>query len=299
MKTINFFLAALSLGLILLIGCSQTDEPNAPSPARADESSYSLQKSGCVTPSPGMVNWWPGDGDAIDIVGGHHGTLQNGATFAPGMVGLAFSFVAPGDMVQIADNPDLNLESLPASTFEGWFKSAGGSVSGGGTVIAKHMCGISNGWFFNTNQGGYIGDHHIGGVGVGGLNLNDNQFHHFACVKDGTTYSEYIDGVLIASDTGPAFGTPTAQPVQIGSHVAGGCYPALHQLYGLVDELTIYNRALSADEILAIYNAGSAGKCKKVTICHKPGTPAQKTLVIPLDALPAHLGHGDVIGPCQ
>lgn len=37
----------------------------------------------------------------------------------------------------------------------------------------------------------------------------------------------------------------------------------------------------------------------KVTICHKPGTPAQKTLVIPIQALPGHLGHGDTIGSCN
>jgi hypothetical protein len=37
----------------------------------------------------------------------------------------------------------------------------------------------------------------------------------------------------------------------------------------------------------------------KVAICHKPGTPAQKTLVIPFKALKGHLGHGDTKGPCQ
>jgi hypothetical protein len=36
-----------------------------------------------------------------------------------------------------------------------------------------------------------------------------------------------------------------------------------------------------------------------VAICHKPGTPAQKTLVIPFKALKGHLGHGDTKGPCQ
>ncbi|MGH9851961.1 MAG: Kelch repeat-containing protein [Blastocatellia bacterium] len=36
-----------------------------------------------------------------------------------------------------------------------------------------------------------------------------------------------------------------------------------------------------------------------VTICHKPGTPAQQTLVIPQQALAGHLGHGDTVGPCQ
>jgi len=35
-----------------------------------------------------------------------------------------------------------------------------------------------------------------------------------------------------------------------------------------------------------------------VTICHKPGTPAEHTLVVDDDAVPAHLAHGDSLGPC-
>jgi len=37
----------------------------------------------------------------------------------------------------------------------------------------------------------------------------------------------------------------------------------------------------------------------KVEICHKPGTPAQKTLWLPEPAVPGHLGHGDVLGACE
>jgi hypothetical protein len=36
----------------------------------------------------------------------------------------------------------------------------------------------------------------------------------------------------------------------------------------------------------------------EVTICHKPGTPAEQTKIIPRSALKAHLGHGDTLGPC-
>ena len=36
----------------------------------------------------------------------------------------------------------------------------------------------------------------------------------------------------------------------------------------------------------------------KVTICHKPGTPAEKTLELPMAAVPGHLQHGDSLGPC-
>ena len=43
-------------------------------------------------PTDGLVGYWPAEGNADDIVGGNHGTLLNGATFAPGIVGQAFRF---------------------------------------------------------------------------------------------------------------------------------------------------------------------------------------------------------------
>ena len=36
----------------------------------------------------------------------------------------------------------------------------------------------------------------------------------------------------------------------------------------------------------------------RVAVCHKPGTPVQKTLTLPQPAVQAHLGHGDLPGPC-
>jgi hypothetical protein len=38
---------------------------------------------------------------------------------------------------------------------------------------------------------------------------------------------------------------------------------------------------------------------KKFPICHKPGTPAEKTLYVPYEALGGHLGHGDYKGECK
>ena len=36
-----------------------------------------------------------------------------------------------------------------------------------------------------------------------------------------------------------------------------------------------------------------------VEICHKPGTPAEHTIVVDDNAVPAHLGHGDFVGACS
>jgi hypothetical protein len=46
-------------------------------------------------------------------------------------------------------------------------------------------------------------------------------------------------------------------------------------------------------------NGAGKQKRQKVTLCHQPGTPAQQTLVVPAPAVPAHLGHGDRLGPCE
>jgi hypothetical protein len=230
----------------------------------------------CTQPPAGMIGWWNGDLTANDSVGGHNGTLAGGATFAQGKVGPAFSFGSAGDMVTIPHNTSLNLESLPASSFEGWFKSNGGSDFGDALIIGKHTCGYPNGWFFTTTQGCSLGNIAIGGYGVGNLNLDDGQFHHFACVKNGTLYREFVDGVLIGESTGPSAGTPTNEPVTIGSIISGGsiCGPSTHQLFGVADELALYDRALTEDEVRAIYLTGAAGKCKVITVAVdiKPGS---------------------------
>jgi hypothetical protein len=44
--------------------------------------------------------------------------------------------------------------------------------------------------------------------------------------------------------------------------------------------------------------AGAAPK-DKIAICHKPGTPAEKTLFLPESAIPGHIGHGDELGKCD
>ena len=36
----------------------------------------------------------------------------------------------------------------------------------------------------------------------------------------------------------------------------------------------------------------------KTKICHKPGTPAEKELMVPADAVAGHLAHGDRLGSC-
>ena len=84
----------------------------------------------CAPPPSGLVNWWPGDGNANDIAGSNNGTLQNGVTFAPGKVGSAFNFDGVDDFVNVPDTASLDAITS-AITFEAWVTpDAGGWVFG-------------------------------------------------------------------------------------------------------------------------------------------------------------------------
>src|SRR5215471_7984053 len=72
----------------------------------------------CVQPPSGLVSWWPGDGNAQDIIGGNSGTITGNVTFAAGNVGQAFSFVkGSASGVVVPSSASLNLADL---TIEAW-----------------------------------------------------------------------------------------------------------------------------------------------------------------------------------
>jgi hypothetical protein len=51
--------------------------------------------------------------------------------------------------------------------------------------------------------------------------------------------------------------------------------------------------------VLALTAGPAFATTEKVTICHKPGTPAEKTMEVPAQAVDGHLGHGDTLGECS
>ena len=51
--------------------------------------------------------------------------------------------------------------------------------------------------------------------------------------------------------------------------------------------------------LIGVVASPAMAEVDKVTICHKPGTPAQKTMEVPAQAVPGHLGHGDSLGECE
>ena len=80
-------------------------------------------------------------------------------------------------------------------------------------------------------------------------------WYHLAVPRLGATYSLYVDGVLIGTDTSSYAVPDPAFQLTIGRAES-------FLLTGLVDEVEFHRRALTAQEIAGIHAAGAAGKCK-------------------------------------
>jgi hypothetical protein len=234
--------------------------------------------SGSCFPSPaGLVGWWPGDGNANDIVGPDNGTLQGGATpTAPGVVGQAFTFDGTNSFVQIPDAPALHPSNL---TIEAWVRfdsldsaGSGGSPAGDQYIVFKQntrngdfegfdlsKTRVAGGDVFRflvtsaTGQTAEIDSATLLTIGV---------WYHVAAVRGSNFTQLYVNGYLERQMTVSFSQDYGAFPLYFGT--SGQSYWD-HKLKGALDEVSLYNRALSSNEVAAIYAAGAAGKCKTVS----------------------------------
>ena len=83
--------------------------------------------------------------------------------------------------------------------------------------------------------------------------VSDNVWHHVVCTRKGTTSSIYIDGkLIIAKDVATIKEVSSKQPFNIGAQAgAGGTYASFY--IGLIDELILYNKALTNQEVIDLY----------------------------------------------
>ena len=145
-----------------------------------------------VVDAPGLVSYWPGDDNTLDVAGERHGTLHNGAGFAKGLVGPAFSLAGSGDYI---DAPDTGLprDSSPR-TLEYWIKTGFNAQV---PIVLGDTTGSSAFYVVIVYNLPYIGCWG-GGDTPGTRPVDDGNWHHLALTFDGTTARLYVDGTLDA-----------------------------------------------------------------------------------------------------
>jgi hypothetical protein len=216
---------------------------------------------------PNVISWWSGGGNTLDMYGINAGTAYGGMGYGPGKVGQGFVFDGANDHIRIANHASLN--PTTQLTVEAWINPS--SLSGYQSIFSKWDA------VGGVNQRSYVASLYPGGqfyllVSPGGTDagatfvLSDNAvpmnaWTHVAAVADGSTLKVYLNGVLDGSGQYSAGIYPGTNAAGIGA-VVGGATPgsSISRFVGSIDEPTIYGRALGAAEILAIYEAGIAGK---------------------------------------
>lgn len=176
----------------------------------------------------------------------HHGSIS-GAVWAPGFAGNALSFDGIDDLVTIADTSSLDLTS--GMTIEAWVRPA--DRNGWSTIVAKEQSGSHNVYSLyasdDTNQPP-VSYAAIGGdepSARGNSLLPLNTWSHLVATYDGQRMRLYVNGTQVSSTAvSGAIGTSNS-PLRIG----GNAVYADEYFRGLIDEVRIYNRSLSAAEI--------------------------------------------------
>jgi hypothetical protein len=229
---------ALTLIAPIVAGCGfdRSGTPDAPdaTPVMADAG------PACAEPPADLVAWWPGELSTEDVVGSFDGVISGGVTFEAGYVESAFQFDGTLSQIRVAPAPSssgefsievwVNLD-MPDSAYR--------------TIYADDPRGF---WVLDRRLVWWQDEDRV----LGSTLLSGATWHHVAITYDGTTLRAYVGGVL---DGEAAFAGASLPDIGgIGGHNN-------EYLSGSIDELSIYTRALSAEELQTIASAGAMGKC--------------------------------------
>ena len=213
-------------------------------------------------PANGLVGYWPFEGNANDASGkGNHGTV-NGATLTTdrnGVANNAYSFNGSNQKITVNDNDVL---SFPSGIFS---LSAWVNVNSP-VVVCNILCkyGITSNFEYNIGMnsssiGGQAWS--LSGNGNSGASTSVtpyiNNWHYFTYVSNsGNGTKLYVDGVQITTGT---FNTSSPMGNGTGSLYfgMGGGWNQQYYFKGLIDDIAMYNRVLTQQEITALYTGGN------------------------------------------
>jgi hypothetical protein len=196
---------------------------------------------------------------ANDISGyGNHGTYVNVTLGSPGVLpdaNAAASFNGANSRVFIPAST--SLDTGAQITMEAWIKPAGAAANpileyNNGAVTGPHL------WQnpFDRVQTNMV-DSGGGGHSISGpaSMFTAGTWYHVAAIYTGSYEAAYINGVEVVNLTPGSFTLRTTFDFYIGARITGNFFN------GLIDEVAVYNKPVSAVRLLAHYNARDVGAC--------------------------------------
>lgn len=241
----------LSILVLFALSCSN-DSLNEP---QLDQTAEPINNFGelnsTLSPNATLVAYWKFDEGSGTVANdsssyGNNGTLMNGPTWVDGISGKALSFDGVDDSVKVPDSDSLDIQGpltimawLYPRRVPLWFES----------FVNKYL-----NYMFQTTESGTglrltFVDHAIDSPDN---ILKVNEWQHVAGVWDGNYFRLYVNGIEIANQyEGPATPPASSYPLFIGceGYHSQDCF--WQYFDGLIDEVKVYNRALSAEMVKA------------------------------------------------
>jgi hypothetical protein len=200
-----------------------------------------------------VAHWSFDDCRATDNSGnGHDGTLGGNPQCVDGVKGKAFSFDGVDDYINAGNSPLFNVNNHTITT---WIKSSSGGIIVGkvNPYVYETISLASNWYIYPTLHTAFATDYEVNHVIESVKTIADDKWHFVAMSYDGASVKFYIDEILDSSY--PRTGTVRTNnnDLAIGRH--GGAANGNDAFFnGLIDDLRIYNRALTEAEVMELYN---------------------------------------------
>ncbi len=210
----------------------------------------------------GLVARYDFTGNANDLSGNSLNGTVTGAVLTSdrfGNANSAYSFNGTSNYIDVLDNSSLNFSNNSSFTISSWIKLNGSNVNYSGIVTKMDNSG--NGYQFvvgNTTALNKLAtEFGQGGTGVsfqGNQNLNDGNWHNVLYIVDrvANTISFYVDNVL---DTQTTSANVSTANVDNTAHLKIGVDRTMVDYFkGTMDDIKIYNKALTTCDIDSLFN---------------------------------------------
>jgi hypothetical protein len=219
--------------------------------------------SACGSDPTQVGCWQMEEGSGTQILdgtgNGNNGTLTGSPTWVPGHTGLALNLNGSSQYAIVTDNASLDITNN--ITLSAWIKPSKVGTQG---VIKKTLgSAAGNGYELSLATTGYVFTRFGGAANrldsVTPYPTDGNTWMHIAATYDGTNIRMYINGIENSS-------RPYSLPIVANTTNLGiGVDPTPQNYYqGVLDDLRIYNRPLSAAEIYLLYS-NNIGGCVDLT----------------------------------
>lgn len=194
---------------------------------------------------------WEGVGTFLEDLSRYknHGTVF-GATWTDGAMGKALSFDGGNDYVEVADANSLDLTEITAML---WIRPASITVTWQG-LLHKYTGTSNNNTLYLELNLQNINNYNTIATTTNPINTVDKWYHVVYSAKQGGKERIYVNGILLAEENNQFVSTNNAYSLYIGA-----ANPSAERFKGIIDEVRVFNRALSATEIFEEYYRGARG----------------------------------------